>query len=210
MNHAFPYSRFESHLSRLYRIFIFKPFLRKLGKQVFISPYARLQHMQHISIGPRSCIGRGTLIQPITQYLAETFSPSIEIAEGVYIGNNCTISASAEIAIGDGVTLGDHVYVGGGRHGYEDPGNSVQNQNLVAGSVRIGKNAWIGYGCFIASTGELEIGEHAIIAANSVVTKSVPAFTIVAGAPATPVKYYDHQQAKWVSIEKIHDARKQQ
>ncbi len=201
MNHAFPYSRFESHLYRLYRIFIFKPFLCKLGKHVFISPYVRLQSMQHISIGARSFIGRGTLIQPITRYLAKTFTPLVEIGEGVYIGNNCTISASAEILIENGVTIGDHVYIGGGRHGYEDPSESVINQDLVIGSVRICKNAWIGYGSFIASAGEVEIGEHAVIAANSVVTKSVPAFTIVAGAPARPVKYYEAQQNKWVSVE---------
>jgi acetyltransferase-like isoleucine patch superfamily enzyme len=200
MNHAFPYSRFESHLYRIYRLFLFKPFLKKLGKQAFISPYAKLQHMELVSIGNRVYIGSSTLIQPIIQYLAETFTPSISIQDDVYIGNRCTISASAEITIGEGVTIGDLVYIGGGRHGYEDPNNSVLKQNIVVGSIKIGPRAWIGYGSFIASTGNLEIGEHAIVAANSVVTKSVPAFTIVAGTPAKPIKYYDFPQGKWVSV----------
>lgn len=200
MNHDFPYSRFESHLYRFYRAFIFKPFLKKLGSHAFISPYARLHNIEHISIGNRVFIGRGTLILPIIQYLAETFTPSIIIDDDVYVGVSCSISAATEIIIEEGVTIGDHVYIGGGRHGYEDPNKNVMNQNLVVGSVRIGPRAWIGYGSFIAGTGSLEIGEHAIIAANSVVTKSVPAFTMVAGAPAKPIKYYDSHQEKWVRV----------
>jgi len=207
MNHAFPYSRFDAHLYRFYRMFLFKPCLKQLGKQAFISPYAILQHMEHISIGNRACIGRGTLIQPIVQYLAEAFIPSINIGDDVYIGNGCTISAPAEFTIEEGVTIGDHVYIAGGRHGYEDANKSVLKQNLLVGSIKIGPRAWIGYGSFIAGHGSLEIGEHAIIAANSVVTKSVPAFTIVAGTPAKPIKYYDFPQEKWVSVVTLPECR---
>ena len=53
------------------------------------------------------------------------------------------------------------------------------------GKVIIGKNAWIGPGCIIAaSPGEIvSIGEGAVIAAGSVVTKSVSPFTFVGGVP---------------------------
>jgi acetyltransferase-like isoleucine patch superfamily enzyme len=201
MNHAFPYSRFESHLSKIYRFLIFRPFLNWLGKQCYISPYAKLQHMKYISIGHRCSIGSGTLIQPITNYLAKIFVPSITINDDVYIGNGCTISAAAKISIEEGVTIGDFVYIGGGRHGYEDPTKSVLKQNLIVGSVDIRKHAWIGYGSFIACSDYLEIGEHAIIGANSVVTKSVPAFTMVAGAPAKPLKRYNSQLEKWIPVD---------
>lgn len=69
-------------------------------------------------------------------------------------------------------------------------------QPLVRGSVRIGRMAWLGYGSFIA--GELEIGEHSVIGANSVVTKSVPPYTVVAGAPAKVIKRYDFALQQWV------------
>jgi acetyltransferase-like isoleucine patch superfamily enzyme len=201
MNHAFPYSKFESHLFRLYRLLVFKPFLKKLGSRTFISPYAIIQNLKCISIGDHSFVGRGTLVQPIVKYLSENFNAQIEIQNNVYIGNHCTITATNEIIIENGVTIGDQVYIGGGRHGYEDCTLGVLQQNLVLGSVRIRSQAWVGYGSFIAGAGHIEIGEHAIIAANSVVTRSVPPFTIVAGAPAKPVKYYNFSQEKWMAIE---------
>ena len=48
--------------------------------------------------------------------------------------------------------------------------------------MRIGDNVWFGVNCVV--TGGVEIGERAVIGANSVVTQSIPARTIAAGAPA--------------------------
>ena len=200
MDYDFPHTRFESCLYRFYRLFLFKRCLKYLGKGAFISPYSRLQHMECISIGSRSHIGRGTLIQAVTQYLSTSFTPSIVVEDNVYIGSHCTLSAPAELSVGAGTTIGDHVYVGGGRHGYEDIHKRVLIQPLLTGSIRIGPCAWIGYGSFVAGTGDLEIGEHAVVAANSVVTKSVPPYTVVAGAPARTVKRYDFQRGLWVRL----------
>ena len=57
------------------------------------------------------------------------------------------------------------------------------------GKIVIGKNVWIGPGSIIAaSPGQtLKIGEAAVLAANSVVTKDIPAFTFVGGVPAKPI-----------------------
>jgi acetyltransferase-like isoleucine patch superfamily enzyme len=57
------------------------------------------------------------------------------------------------------------------------------------GNIIIGEKAWIGPGCIIAaSTGQrLIIGEGAVLAAGSVVTKDILPFTFVGGAPAKPI-----------------------
>lgn len=57
------------------------------------------------------------------------------------------------------------------------------------GKVIIGKKVWVGAGCIIAaSAGQiLTIGEGAVLAAGSIVTKNIPAFTFVGGAPAKPI-----------------------
>jgi acetyltransferase-like isoleucine patch superfamily enzyme len=53
---------------------------------------------------------------------------------------------------------------------------------IKIGNVRIKHDAWIGAGCIILP--DVTIGEFSIVGAGSVVTKDVPAFTIVAGVPA--------------------------
>lgn len=50
-------------------------------------------------------------------------------------------------------------------------------------------NVWFGYGVIV--TGNITIGEGAIIAAGSVVTKDVPKYAIVGGNPVTIIKYRD-------------------
>jgi acetyltransferase-like isoleucine patch superfamily enzyme len=197
MNHAFPYSRFEAHLHGIYRRLIFKRRLKSLGEHSFISPFAILEGMDCISVGGCSYIGRGTLIQATKSYNEDVFTPSVEIGDNVYIGQRCTISTAVQMVIGDGVTIGDHVYIAGGRHAYEDPTKGVRAQRLVTGSVKIGPDSWIGYGAFVAGTGELEIGEHSIVGANSMVNRSVPSFTAVAGSPARPIKRFDRTRSLW-------------
>lgn len=61
--------------------------------------------------------------------------------------------------------------------------NIVINQRQ---GITIGHDVWIGMGAFIMPG--IKIGNGAVIAANSVVTKDIPDYTIVAGSPAIPIK----------------------
>jgi acetyltransferase-like isoleucine patch superfamily enzyme len=93
------------------------------------------------------------------------------------------------------VTVGDGVYIADCHHGYNDTTLGILEQPLSLGSIHIGRRAWLGYGSFVA--GNLSIGEHAIIGANSVVTKSVDPYTVVAGTPARPIKRYNRASGVW-------------
>ena len=59
-------------------------------------------------------------------------------------------------------------------------------QGSTQGCIKIEKNAWIGGDCIILP--DITIGEHAVVGAGSVVTKSVEPFTVVAGNPAKMIK----------------------
>jgi len=112
----------------------------------------------------------------------------VEIQKGVSIGKNCKISSHSFLC--EGVRVGDNVFIGHGVMFTNDlfpratnPDGSQQTEadwKVVETHVRkgasIGSNATILCG--------VTIGENAMIGAGSVVTKDVPANTIVAGNPA--------------------------
>jgi acetyltransferase-like isoleucine patch superfamily enzyme len=87
-------------------------------------------------------------------------------------------------------------------HEYSDISTPITHQGITAGgSIRIEENCWLGYGSVVLCTrGELTIGRNSVIGANSVVTKSVPAYSIVGENPARLVKRYDLESKSWVKI----------
>lgn len=60
----------------------------------------------------------------------------------------------------------------------------------------IGEGSWIGTHCGII--GDVHIGKHCVVAANSVVTKDIPDYCVVAGAPAKIIKKYDFETKEWI------------
>jgi hypothetical protein len=67
------------------------------------------------------------------------------------------------------------------------------------GRIRIEEDCWIGFGTkIVCEKGELVIGRHSVIAANSLINRSIPPFSVVAGDPARIVKQYDFSKGKWV------------
>lgn len=66
-------------------------------------------------------------------------------------------------------------------------GDAVENESISKGNIIIGNDVWIGTGVQIMSG--TTIGNGAVIAANATVTKDIPPYAIVAGAPAKIIKY---------------------
>ncbi|WNC13631.1 sugar O-acetyltransferase [Brevibacillus brevis] len=113
---------------------------------------------------------------------------NIHVGRNFYAGYNCTILDMAEVRIGDDCMIAPNVGIYTAGHSIE-PMN--RNKTGYAIPVTIGKNVWIG-GHSVILPG-VSIGDNSIVAAGSVVTKDVPAHTIVAGNPAKVVKYITEQ-----------------
>lgn len=64
--------------------------------------------------------------------------------------------------------------------------------------LKIGNGSWIG--THVAIIGDVHIGKHCVIGANSVVTKDVPAFCVVAGIPAKVIKRYNSETQQWENV----------
>jgi UDP-2-acetamido-3-amino-2,3-dideoxy-glucuronate N-acetyltransferase len=116
----------------------------------------------------------------------------VEIQKGARIGSNCKVSSHTFVC--EGVTIEDNVFVGHGVMFTNDkfpratrPDGSMQTDadwEVIPTLVRRG--ASIGSGAVIVAG--VTIGENAMIGAGAVVTKDVPADTIVAGVPSRVVR----------------------
>ena len=104
------------------------------------------------------------------------------------------MTAINRIVIGNGVLTGKKVLITDNSHGEitremmdVDP---LKRQVVSKGEVIIGDNVWIGEKATIVAN--VKIGNGAIVAANSVVTKDVPPYCVVAGCPAKIVKNFNN------------------
>lgn len=142
-------------------------------------------------------IGKGTHIGEYTHLTAwETtcaggkFNPNIHIGENCCFGNWNHITATNCIKIGNNLLTGKWVTITDNSHGDTDL-NTLKIAPLMRvitskGPVVIGDNVWIGDKATILPG--VTIGDGAIIAANAVVTKDVPAYSVVGGNPARIIK----------------------
>jgi acetyltransferase-like isoleucine patch superfamily enzyme len=127
---------------------------------------------------------------------------SIRLGNGCQIGRGGIISAKNSITLEEHVLLGPSVLIMDHNHGFCDPNEPISSQGTtVGGRIIIGKNCWIGHGAaIICGRGELVIGHNCVVGANAVVTKSVPACSVIVGNPGRIVKTYDPGMNEWVSV----------
>ncbi len=109
---------------------------------------------------------------------------TIKIGNNVSINTNTTISAGnyGEVEIEDDVLIAQNCVIRASNHNFEKINLNINKQGHKSGKIKIEKNVWIGANCVILK--DVVIGTGSIVAAGSVVTKSVDKYTIVAGVPA--------------------------
>jgi acetyltransferase-like isoleucine patch superfamily enzyme len=110
------------------------------------------------------------------------FGKFISIGKNVFINHACSFLDMGGIVIEDDVLIGPKVNIITENH----PLDPRDRKALITKSVTIKRNVWIGAGATILPG--VTIGENSIVAAGAVVSKDVPANTIVGGIPAKYIK----------------------
>jgi acetyltransferase-like isoleucine patch superfamily enzyme len=104
------------------------------------------------------------------------------LGKNVFINHDCTFLDMGGITIEDNALIGPKVCITTEGH----PLHPQERKQLVVKPVVIKRNAWIGAGATILPG--VTIGENAVVAAGAVVSKDVPANTVVGGVPAKVIK----------------------
>jgi len=152
----------------------------KLGKDVKVCDFVNLYGCE---IGDYTKIG-----------------PFVEIQKGAKIGKSCKISSHTFIC--EGVTIEDEVFIGHNVTFINDAypratteaGRLQTDNDWVCVPTRVKKRASIGSSATLLCG--ITVGENAIVGAGSLVTKDVPANTIVAGNPARILRKINKGKAK--------------
>jgi len=111
---------------------------------------------------------------------------------GIKIGRNSLVGEYSVIRGQGGVEIGDRVYTSpftqiiAVNHVFDDPDRPFVDQGITAEGIVIEDDVWLGAGAVI--TDGVRVGKGAIVAAGAVVTKDVPAHTVVGGVPARPIR----------------------
>ena len=110
------------------------------------------------------------------------FGKFIEVGKNVFVNNACTFMDRGGITLEDDVKIGPRVNLITENHD-EHP---ARRRTLISNRIIIKRNVWIGAAATVLPG--VTVGENSIVAAGAVVTKDVPANTVVAGVPAKVIK----------------------
>ena len=121
------------------------------------------------------------------------------IDDNCSIGYGAMVSAKNRIHLERDVLVGQQVVIIDHNHAYEDIMTPIAKQGLTEGGrIRIGQGTWIGRGsAIICARGELTIGRNCVVSVHSMITRSIPDYSVVFGSPATIIRQYDLETRAW-------------
>jgi acetyltransferase-like isoleucine patch superfamily enzyme len=121
----------------------------------------------------------------------------VTIGAGSIFTSDALIQCTTSIDIGRRCVFGQALMIADGNHRYRDPSLHVLDQGYNYRPIHIGDGAVITSKCTVLA----DVGEHAVVGANSVVAKPVPPFCVAAGVPARVIEYFGPPERRPVELD---------
>jgi acetyltransferase-like isoleucine patch superfamily enzyme len=190
-------------LSNLYYIVKGVLFYRWVFKEFGSGSYIRkpllILSSKFMSIGKNVTIRDGVRLEVVAS--GSRRSPQLVIEDDTNIEQNVHIVCHSHVHIGSKVSITGNCSIVDVTHPYTDLsdsskiGSRIQDEDSF---VEIGEGSFIGMGTVILPN--VRIGKHTVIGANSVVDRSIPDYSVAAGAPVVVLKQYDFKKEAWVRV----------
>jgi acetyltransferase-like isoleucine patch superfamily enzyme len=179
--------------ARLFTLLLSSQF-QHIGAGSRIVPPFRCAQLHQISLGENVIIHADCWITAVND--PDDKGVKLSVGSHTGIGMGATIAAAKQVVIGENVLLARNVYIADHSHAFKDITVPISRQGIDnIKPVFIGRHTWLGQNTVILPG--VTIGEHCVIGANSVVNRSIPDFSIAAGAPARVVKKYNPGTGQW-------------
>lgn len=130
------------------------------------------------------------------------------IGENFQMNDYVHITSMESVKIGDNVLFASKIYISDCSHGSysgnqfdSHPDSIPKDRTMYSKPVLIEDNVWLGE--FVSVLPGVTIGKGTIVGANSVVSKSLPAYVIAVGIPAKPIKKFNFQTQRWEKIKEL-------
>lgn len=163
-----------------FRYYGYKPFFKKMGKGVRIDSGITIEGFKNIEIGDYVSIMKNC-------YLYAHDHGFLIIGNNFSMNTNVQLGAShGKIIIGKNCAIGPNCVLRAADHEFSNPNIPFNQQGHQYGTIIIEDDVWIASNCVI--TRNTTIGIGSVVAAGSVVTKDVEAYSIVGGIPAKLIK----------------------
>ncbi len=215
-----PHARFEdplnlcSHtLTQLYSLWLRATYpFASTGSNLSIHPTIVLSRR----VAPRIKIGSFVIIRN-NAWLNTVVLSEADNGIKIVIDDHCVINAQAVISAKNNIHLERDVMVSAcalimdHNHTYEDISKPIQAQGSTpGGTIRIEQGCWIGHGAaIVCGQGELVIGRNSVVAANALVTRSFPPYSVIVGNPARLARKFDTAKGTWIGGSEHHPVAEQ-
>jgi acetyltransferase-like isoleucine patch superfamily enzyme len=127
-------------------------------------------------------IGAHALLEPDV-WITAPGSARVRIGAGTFLNLGVMVAAMELVEIGSHCMFANGCLITDADHRFDDPNRPVPWQGFTTkGPTRVGDNVWCG--AHVVITSGVTVGERSVIGANSVVTDTIPPFSVAAGVPA--------------------------